>query len=102
MAQRKVIWSFNAKSERDEMLEYWNDRNKSTTFSKKLRLDIVEKTSTLKTQAFAGKSISKSDFRILIFENYNLVHKITETQIQILSIWENHQNPKKLKNKLGL
>lgn len=88
MAQRKVIWSFNGKSERDEMLEYWNDRNKSTTFSKKLRLDIGEKTSTLKTQAFAGKSISKSDFIILIFENYNLVHKITETQIQILSIWE--------------
>jgi len=36
MARRKIIWSHRAKIRRFEILEFYIDRNKSKTFSKKL------------------------------------------------------------------
>ncbi|WP_407641682.1 type II toxin-antitoxin system RelE/ParE family toxin [Chryseobacterium taklimakanense] len=53
-------------------------------------------------QPFSGKEIGESSCRILIFGNYSLVYKFTETQIQIVSFWDNRQNPEKLQQILGV
>lgn len=102
MAELEVVWSHFAKSQRDEIFKYWKHRNKSNYFSKKLRLTIKSKTEQLKIQPFSGKEIVESSCRILIFGNYSLVYKFTETQIQIVSFWDNRQNPDKLQQILGL
>ncbi len=36
MAKRKVTWSFTARNDRKEILQYWRSRNKSVRYSKKL------------------------------------------------------------------
>lgn len=33
---RRVIWAANAQFDRKEILNYWNNRNKSNVYSKKL------------------------------------------------------------------
>lgn len=36
MAKRKIVWTKKANFERQEILSYWYNRNKSIRFSKKL------------------------------------------------------------------
>lgn len=55
MAQLKIIWTVFAKQQRDEIFHFWNIRNKSTFYSKKLRLLIKSRTNQLKDQPFQEK-----------------------------------------------
>jgi len=36
MAKRRIIWTKTAVEERREILNYWNNRNRSKTYSRKL------------------------------------------------------------------
>lgn len=96
MAKIKVEWTHFAKQQRDEIFEYWNNRNRSNSYSKKLKIIIKEKTNQLKTQSFSGKKTIDENTRMLVFKNYSLIYYIEKETISIISFWENHQNPEKL------
>ena len=102
MAQLKIEWTHFAKQQRDDIFEYWNNRNKSKTYSKKLRIIIKEKTNQLKIYPLLGKKIIDKNTRMLVFKNYSLVYHYEKEIISIISFWENQQNPEKLENILGL
>ena len=102
MAEIKVEWTHFAKKQRDEIFEYWNSRNRSNSYSKKLSLVIKEKTNQLKFQPFSGKKTINETTRMLVFKNYSLIYNIEQETISIISFWENHQNPESLENILGL
>lgn len=102
MVKIKIEWSHFAKQQRDEIFIYWNNRNKSTVYSKKLKILIKEKTNQLKIQPLSDKKTSEENILILVFKNYSLFYTITQETIYIISFWENHQNPEKLKTILGL
>lgn len=36
MAKRKIVWTETAAKQRREILKYWTERNKSTTYAEKL------------------------------------------------------------------
>ena len=55
MAELSIFWTSTALKQRNYTFEYWNDRNKSTTYSKKLNLSIKERTDILKTNPELGK-----------------------------------------------
>ncbi len=102
MAQLKLIWSYTAKQQRDEIFSYWNRRNKSTNYSKKLKIIIKQNTDILKIQPYLGKEILKTTHRVLVFKNFSLIYIIENNALNIISFWENHQNPEKLTTNLGL
>lgn len=102
MVALKIEWTHFAKQQRDDIFVYWNNRNKNNSYSKKLRIIIKEKTNQLKTQPYLGKEIVDKDTRMLVFKNHSLVYHIEKETITIISFWENHQNPEKLENILGL
>jgi len=102
MAEIRVVWSHLAKIQRDDIFNYWNTRNKSTHFSKKLKIKIKEKTEQLKIQPNSGLKIKGTDKKILFFGNYSLIYKVLQNEIRVYMFWENHQNPEKLKSILGL
>ena len=102
MAEIKVEWTHFAKKQRDSIFQYWNNRNKSNSYSKKLRIIIKKKTNQLKTQPFPGKQTINDATRMLAFKNYSLIYNIEKETIFIISFWENHQNPENLENILGL
>lgn len=92
----KVIWTTLAISQRNKIFEYWNNRNKSILYSKRLNLLIYEKIDLLQLNPFASEEIEDFHARILHFEKYGLVYKIEKQNIYILSFWDSRQNPKKL------
>ena len=77
MDELKIIWTKIAISQRNEVFAYWNKRNKSTDFSKKINLLIYEKIDLLKNFPLTGVEIQNEDARILHFHNYSLVYKIS-------------------------
>lgn len=48
MAQIKILWASTAVIQRNYIFEYWNKRNKSTSYSKKLNNKIKERLYILK------------------------------------------------------
>ncbi|WP_262152467.1 type II toxin-antitoxin system RelE/ParE family toxin [Chryseobacterium foetidum] len=102
MAKVKLVWTHFAKQQRDEIFDYWNKRNKSTAYSKKLRHIFRQRTDQLKSFPYTGKKMLFENVKILVFKNYSLVYYIEEETISIISFWENHQNPEKLNQILGL
>lgn len=102
MDEIKIIWTSIAIEQRNKIFNYWNRRNKSTTYSKKLNSIAYEKIDLLKKNPFVGAEIHNEIYRILHFGNYSLVYKPEHQQIYIMAFWDNRQNPKKLKKILGL
>ncbi len=102
MAEIKVEWTHFAKKQRDDVFKYWNNRNKSKSYSKKLRIAINEKINQLKLQPFSGVQLVDKNTRILFLKNYSLIYYINKDSISVISFWENHQNPETLKTLLGL
>ncbi|WP_312766348.1 type II toxin-antitoxin system RelE/ParE family toxin [Epilithonimonas sp.] len=102
MDEVKVIWTTLARTQRNAIFEYWNNRIKSNSYSKKLNLIIYQKIDLLKSNPLIGTQTDFEFYRILHFENYGLVYRIEANVIFIISLWDNRQNPKKLKNLLGL
>ena len=58
MAELTIFWTNTAIKQRNFTFEYWNERNKSTAYSKKLNLSIKERTNILKTNPELGKKLS--------------------------------------------
>ncbi len=94
----KVVWSVRAQRERFEILEYWNKRNKSKTYSRKLyqifRIG-VKKVAEMPT---AGIPTENPDVRIKIVKDYLIYYYISPSKtIEVLTIWDSRRNPKKFK-----
>ncbi len=102
MDEVKIVWTTLARRERDAIFDYWNMRNKSNHYSKKLNLIIYQKIDLLKSNPFIGIETDFKPYRILHFENYGLVYRSEEELLYIISVWDNRQNPSKLKKLLGL
>lgn len=96
MAELKVIWTETAVLQRNLIFEYWNNRNRNNSYSKKLRIAIKERIHLLKQNPEMGKQTDFKKIRIIIFERYSILYKVEKEKIFIVSLWDNRQNPKKL------
>lgn len=93
---RKVIWSSRAKKEKRNIFKYWNNRNKSQIYSKKLNGLFNEKISLITEKPFVGRKTNIKNVRIVLVKNNLLIYKIFKSHIIIVSVWEGRQNPENL------
>ena len=94
---KQIIWSPKALDERKDILTYWNLRNKSNSYSKKLDRLFKEATKIIKSFPKVGKLTDSENVRIKIVRDYLIIYEETENTINILSIWDGRQDPSKLK-----
>ncbi len=92
----KIFWTETAISQRNLVFQYWNERNKSNEYSKKLKIAIKERTFLLKENPFIGKKTEYKDIRMLPLRHYSILYRIEKTQILIMAFWDNRQNPQTL------
>lgn len=92
---RQIIWTIRAQRERKEILIFWNERNQSSIYSHKLNELIKDSLKLICKFPFIGKPTNKVNVRVKILKNYLLIYQITATEIIVLSIWDNRQNPQK-------
>ncbi|MEO6851731.1 MAG: type II toxin-antitoxin system RelE/ParE family toxin [Mucilaginibacter sp.] len=94
----KVIWSVRAQRERLEILEYWVNRNKSKTYSRKLYQLFRIGVKKLAEMPKSGISTENPDIRIKIIKDYMIYYHISTSEtIEVLTIWDSRRNPKKFK-----
>jgi len=101
MAELSIFWTNTALKQRNYTFEYWNNRNKSTTYSKKLNLSIKERTDILKTNPELGKKTDFNNTRVISLGHYSIFYRKVDLKIIITGFWDNRQNPDKLLNFLN-
>lgn len=83
MDEIKVIWTKIAVKQRNEIFDYWNNRNKNNRYSKQLNLKIYRKIDQLKNFPNTGVEIENENARVLHFENYSLIYRLNINKIFI-------------------
>ncbi|MHB1107961.1 MAG: type II toxin-antitoxin system RelE/ParE family toxin [Lutibacter sp.] len=96
MAELTIFWTNTALKQRNYTFEYWNERNKSSTYSKKLNSSIKERTNILKTNPELGKKTEFNNTRVISLGHYSILYKKVDSKIMITGFWDNRQNPDKL------
>jgi plasmid stabilization system protein ParE len=93
---RQVIWSLRAQDDRKKIFTYWNHRNKSNAYSKKLNGLFKEAISLLKKYPNIGRQTTDKLVRVKIVRDYLIIYEATEKEIFILTIWDSRQDPEEL------
>ena len=94
---RQIIWTERAQKERIEIFSFWNNRNKSVIYSKKLNELTKESLVLICKYPLIGKLTNKENVKVKVLREYLIIYEITINEIVVLSIWDCRQNPEDLK-----
>lgn len=96
---KQIIWTVKAKNELIDILDYWNYRNKSTTFSKKLNNLITEQLCLILDFPETGRKTDIENVRVKIIQKYLLYYQLIDENLYVLTIRHGSKNPKSLRLK---
>lgn len=77
----------------EEILQFYDERNGSDCYSKKLLKMILRQTSLLKTMPEIGRLTNFPGVRILFVDQFGIEYQIREKAILIIDIYSCHTNP---------
>jgi addiction module RelE/StbE family toxin len=89
---KQVIWSDRAIDDLLKIFEYWNYRNKSTSYSKKLNELFTKAIALIANYSSIGRPSQIENIRIKIVKDYLIIYEDTPELIIILTIWDSRRN----------
>lgn len=96
-----IKWTPEAEEQFYNILEYWNEHNGSNTYSQKIYLEVQKAQDLLSYNPYIDQEYElNSEIKIrkhIILKNFSIIYRITDI-VEILSFWDNRQNPKKLED----
>ncbi len=96
MVRKKLIWSKVARQRLVEVLEFFNNRNRSNNYSKKLYKNIQVALKRVCNQSLIGRQSEKKGIHFIIVSDYLIFYKITNNVIEVVTFWDTRQDPAKL------
>ena len=90
---RKIIWTPIARKTRNLIFIYWNTRNKSKVYSRKLNGSFTEAIERIAFYPEASISTNNENIRAILIKDYYLIFEITDFSITVLDLWDTRQNP---------
>ncbi|MDD2278185.1 MAG: type II toxin-antitoxin system RelE/ParE family toxin [Bacteroidales bacterium] len=96
MVKRKIVWSNRAKIKLFGILEFYTERNKSSTYSKILYKKFTKELLLLKKQPEIGIKTDFKNVRGLIIDEFILFYETYPEMIVVHSVWDCRQNPESL------
>jgi toxin YoeB len=90
---RRLIWSIEARNSRKNIFNYWNNRNKSKLYSRKLNILFNTNLKIVIQLPELGKTTFRADTKFIIISHFEIIYKITPNEIVVLDIWDTRQNP---------
>ena len=93
MARRKIVWSNRAIKRLYGILEFYDQRNKSKTYSKKLYQLLNKQVKILIKFPEIGLKTTEDTTRGLIIGDLIIYYQLTEDKIIIHTLWDCRQNP---------
>src|SRR5690554_3547154 len=96
MAIRKVRWTQTARGHRSAFFKYWNNRNKSTSYSKKVRSELSNIQKILTETPYIFRETDYDGVRLVPRKNFTLYYTVMDTgDILVLAFW-GRQDPDNL------
>lgn len=93
--QKEIIWTNRAQREKEEILDYWIQKNKSIAYSETLEHLFQQALQLLKIHPKIGRKTDYGEkIRVKFVKDYEIFYQITDNTIYILTIWDNRRNPK--------
>ena len=93
---KRVIWSQDAYRDLEQIYSYWNNRNKSNLYSRKLSKLFKTTIKTILTTPSIGRRTNVENVKRIIARDYFLIYEEDEETLIILRIWDSRQDPDKL------
>jgi toxin YoeB len=95
MAIKKIIWSKRAQRELNKVLEFYVERNKSSSYSLKLLDQVETLTQNLSKNPLISRISKNKITRVIPLESFLVFYEIESNYIQIVSFWDNRQDVEK-------
>ncbi len=96
MAGIKVIWSETAANQRRGIFEYWNKRNKSKSYSERIRILVLKRIELIKKNPTSFLPSEYNDMYVTVIEHFCLYFKVVKEGILVTAFWDTRQDPDKL------
>ncbi|MBU4538360.1 MAG: type II toxin-antitoxin system RelE/ParE family toxin [Weeksellaceae bacterium] len=94
---RKIVWTDKARTELIEILTYWNNRNKSTTFSLKLNDLFEEQLNLMAEFPQLARTTDIPNVKVKVVQKYLLYYEFSDEYLYVLTVRHGGKNPKSLK-----
>lgn len=95
---KEIIWSRLAHQNRIEILEYYIIRNQSVSYSLKLNQIFIETVELISKYPRIGKKTNYPNVRVKVVKHYLFTYRETLDAIEIITIWDARQDPRKFEN----
>ena len=94
----KIIWMPRAKTDLNNILDYLND-NWSKREAEKFVIKVSKAIEQIKMspETFPVVRKKKNIHKFLLVKQNTIYYRIQKNEIELLTIWDTRQNPKKLK-----
>jgi len=99
MVKRVVVWTRNSEIQLQNILGFYNRRNKSIFYSEKIYVKFKTKLNTTIENPEIGIKTKLNNIRGLIVDNFILYYEILPDKIMVLKVWDCRQNHEKLRLK---
>jgi toxin YoeB len=93
MVKFKINWSLEARLDLIDILEYYLNRNKSATYSKKLNAKINRSVNLLSKNPSLGTRTNFYTVRALVTGDYQIIYELFDQMILIIMIWDCRRDP---------
>lgn len=97
---RRIRWSRRSQDDRKAIYSYWNEKNQSKAYSKKLNKLFIEAVELLSIHPQLGRKSTEKEVRIKVVKDYLILYKFTDTELWVMAIFDSRQDPEKLKKRL--
>ncbi|WP_026954909.1 type II toxin-antitoxin system RelE/ParE family toxin [Algoriphagus vanfongensis] len=99
MAKKQIVWSELASLQLESVLDYFTNRNGNANYSLKLLDDVDKLVNSIAENEQLGRLTSNNFTRVVPKKQYLIFYEISDRQIEIISFWDNRQNPDRKKVK---
>jgi toxin YoeB len=95
---RKIEWTIEGRESKLEILKYWNNRNQSNSYSKKLNKLFTDSLKAIVKYPQIGKTTEEPDIKYITVRAYHIFYRELPGSILILLIWDSRRDPDSLIN----
>jgi hypothetical protein len=100
MERREINWTRTAFIQKEMIIQYWNNHNRSNEYSLKLSALLDERLLLIASFPEIGIFSDFPNTRVIAIHNFSIFYKFDNKQILVTTIWDNRQNPFNISQKL--
>ena len=93
----QIVWTEKANIERQHILQFWIDHNKSKDFSLKLNKLFISSIRDIAKRPNTGRKTEFENVQVKIIREYLIFYEVIKKDLVILSIWDGRRDPRSLK-----